>query len=481
MPARIHLAFFLALISSLVLTGCGGSGPAGATPINGPFSNSSLNGTYAIIFTGVNQAGFLAVAASFQANGSGTITSGVADVNSGTGIFTNQSLTGTYTVHNNGQGTAALNTAVGTFNIDFVLISNTHALVIRFDNNSTASGSIDMQSSAAFSLSALAGTLVFNISGIDSGGHTQGSAGVFTVDASGNLTSGVEDTNDDGSVSANVALVPTSAAMSSPSGGNGRGTLTIPGTSTLHFIYYIVNSNQLNLIEDDLSPVLAGNAFRQSSSAISGSFAFTLGGVSTGGAFAAGGIINTDGAGHVLSTSLEDTNNGGVISQNVPLSGTYSVAANGRGTVTLNSATINLVAYPSTGGLQVLEIDSTTAASGTALQQTGSFSAGSFQGTYGMNFTGVIAGATEIDANAQFSADGMGKLNGALDANNGGALSSNLALSGTFTVNSSGRGTLTLNSNLGGQSIVFYMVSNTRVLFIDQDADLVAVGSMEHQ
>lgn len=481
MSSRTYIAFFLALISAVVLTGCGGSGPAGATPINGPFSNSSLSGTYAMSFTGVNQSGFLTVAASFQANGSGTITSGVADINSGTGIFTNQSLTGTYTVHNNGQGTATLTTAAGTFDIDFVLISSSHALVIRFDNNSTASGSMDLQSSSAFSLSSVAGSYAFNVSGIDSGGHSQGSVGAITLDSSGNLTSGVEDTNDDGSVSANVALIPTSGAASSPSAGNGRGTLTVPGTTTLHFIYYVVSSNQVNLIEVDLSPVLAGNAFRQSSTAISGSFAFTLGGVSTGGAFVAGGIINTDGAGNVLSTSLEDTNNGGVISENVPLSGTYSVAGNGRGTVTLNSGGINLAIYPSTGGIQVLEIDSTTAASGTAVQQTGSFSAGSFQGTYGMNFTGVVSGSTEIDSNSQFSADGVGKLNGALDANNGGSLSSNLALSGTFTVSSSGRGTLTLSSNLGGQSIVFYMVSNTRVLFIDVDASLVAVGEMQHQ
>jgi hypothetical protein len=481
MSARTYIAFFLSLICSAVLTGCGGSGPAGATPINGPFSNSSLNGTYAITFTGVNQAGFLAVAASFQANGSGTITSGVADVNSGTGIFTNQSVTGSYTVHNNGQGTATLTTAAGTFDIDFVLISSTHALVIRFDNNSTASGSMDLQSSGAFSLSSLAGTYAFNVSGVDSGGHSDGSVGAVTVDSSGNLTSGVEDNNDDGTVSTNVALVPTSGAVSSPSAGNGRGTLTITGTSTLHFIYYIVNSNQVNLIEADLSPVLAGNAFRQTATAISGSFVFTIGGVSTGGAFVAGGIINTDGAGNVLSTSIEDTNNGGVISQNVPLSGTYSVAANGRGTVTLNSGTINLAAYPSTAGIQLLEIDSTTVANGTALPQTGTFSSGSFQGTYGMNFTGVISGGTEIDSNAQFSADGTGKLSGALDANNGGSLSSNLALTGTFTVSSNGRGTLTLNSNLGSQSIVFFMASNTRVLFIDEDANLVAVGEMQHQ
>src|SRR5262249_36918333 len=154
------------------------------------------------------------------------------------------------------------------------------------------------------------------------------SAGAFTVDSSGNITSGVQDTNDNGAVSTNVALIPTAAAMSNPT--NGRGTLTIPGSPTLPFAYYVGNVNQLKMVEIDLSPSLAGDAFRQTGTAISGSFAFTVGGVSTGGPFVAGGIINTDGAGHVLGTSMEDVNNGGSISQNVSLSGTYSVAANGR-------------------------------------------------------------------------------------------------------------------------------------------------------
>src|SRR5690348_6823388 len=256
MSAKSSFGFFLFSVLVLALAGCGGGSNGGANPINGPFNNASLSGSYAFSFSGVNQAGFLGVAGSFQANGSGTITAGRVDVNSGTGVFTNQSITGTYNVHNNGQGTATLTTSAATFNIDFVIISSQHALLIRFDNNSTASGSIDLQTSSAFSLSALAGTLVFNTSGIDSGGHSEGSAGVFVLDTSGNLTSGVEDINDFGTLNTNVALVPTSAAMSSPV--NGRGTLTITGGSTFHFVYYIVNANQLNLVEVDFSPVLAG-------------------------------------------------------------------------------------------------------------------------------------------------------------------------------------------------------------------------------
>jgi hypothetical protein len=478
MSAKFCFALLFFSVFLLALMGCGGSNSGGAPPINGPFSNASLTGSYAFTFSGVNQAGFLAVAGSFQANGSGSITGGTADINSGTGVFTNQSITGTYNVHNNGQGTATLNTSAATFNIDFVIISSQHALLVRFDNNSTASGSIDLQTSSAFSLSALAGTLVFNTSGIDSGGHSEGSAGVFVLDASGNLTSGVEDINDFGTLNTNVALVPTSAAMSSPV--NGRGTLIITGGSTFHFVYYIVNANQLNLVEVDLSPVLAGNVFRQTSTAISGSFAFTVGGASTGGPFVAGGIINTDGAGNVLNTSTEDVNNGGIISQNVGLSGVYSVAGNGRGTLSMNSGSINLAIYPSTGGIQALEIDNTTVASGSALQQSGTFSGGSLQGTYGMNFTGVT-GSSEIDSTGQFSANGVSHLTGALDANNGGALSSNLSLSGDYTVASNGRGTLKLTSNLATQNIVFYLVNNTRALFIDVDGNLVAVGEVQHQ
>ena len=478
MSLQVRFGLSSILLAVIALAGCGGSGAGTAGPINGPFSNSSLSGSYAFSFTGVNQFGFLAVAGSFQANGSGMITGGTVDVNSGNGIFTNQSVTGTYNVHNNGQATATLVASAGTFDIDFVLISNQHALIIRFDNNSSASGTIDLQTSSAFSLTALAGSFAFNLSGIDAAANTEVSAGAFTVDSSGNLTSGVQDTNDHGTLSTNVALTPTAAAMSNPS--SGRGTLTIPGGATLHFAFYVVNANQIKMVETDLSPSLAGDAFRQSGTAISGSFAFTIGGESTGGPFVAGGIINTDGAGHVLSTSMEDLNNGGSITQNISLSGTYSVAGNGRGTVTLNAGAINLAVYPTTSGVQVLEVDNTVVASGAALQQSGSFSNGTISGNYGMNFTGATVG-NEIDSVGQFSADGTGHVTGAVDFNNGGALSSNLSLSGSYSVAANGRATGTLQSSLGTQNVLFYAVSNTRILFIEVDSNLVAVGEIDHQ
>jgi hypothetical protein len=465
------------LLALVALSGCGGSG--GGSP-SGPFSNSSLNGMYAFSFSGANQFGFLAVAGSFAANGSGTITGGTIDVNSGGSPPANTAVTGTYRVSPNGQGTASLKGTTTTFNLDFVLLSNASnvsALVIRFDTNSSGSGTIVLQNSAAFSLNALAGTLVFNLSGADASGlgNPMASAGAFTVDNAGNLTGGIQDTNDAGIISPNVPLAPANLAMTAPS--NGRGTLAL---GARNFAYYIVDATHLKLVETDVAPALAGEAYSQSSAPISNSFAFTTSGASTSGTFVSGGILNTDGAGNVLNTSMEDVNNAGVVVQNVGLTGPYVVLPNGRGTMTLNGATINFAIYPTVVGVQMIEIDSAAVATGTAFQQSGQLSTASVEGNYGWNFSGVVNGLNQIDSIAQFAAN-AGAANGLADFNNGGFLSPGLALTGSYAAVGSGRGSATFQSNLGTQAILFYIVDSSQVLFIDADTDLVAAGQMVHQ
>jgi hypothetical protein len=471
-----YLKLSAVFLSLGILTGCGGSGGS-AGNIPGPFSNSSLNGMYAFSFSGANQFGFLAVAGSFAANGMGTITGGTIDINSGNGVVTNTALTGAYRVNSNGQGTAALRTSTGTFDLNFVILADGNALVIRFDTTSSGSGTILLQNSGAFSLNALAGTLVFNIAGADASGagNPESSAGVLTVDNSGNLLTGVQDTNDDGIVSPNVSLTPANLAMGAPT--NGRGTLVI---GTRNFVYYVVDANHIKLVEIDPAPALAGDAFRQTGTVLSGSFAFTTSGASTGGNFVSGGVINTDGGGNILNTSAEDVNNGGLVAQNITLSGTYSVLPSGRGTMILNGGTIIFAIYPSSSGVQMIEIDNGAEASGTAIQQTGPFTMGSVQGNYGWNFTGVVQGFTEIDSIAQFAAN-AGNVTGAADFNDGGQLNPGLALTGTYVVTASGRGTATYQSNLGTQNLIFYVVNSTRVLFLDADITLVAIGEMDHQ
>jgi hypothetical protein len=486
MSLRGRIAFLSILLCSLSLTGCGlfslgnlfGGGGGGGGTTGGTFTNASLSGSYAYSFSGVNANGFFAVAGSFQADGAGKITAGTIDINSGSGIVTNQSVTGTYAVSSNGQGTATLTAAAGTFNIAFVIVSTQNALVIRFDTTSVASGTIALQSSSAFSLNALAGTFAFGLSGASTPGNgaAESSAGLFTVNNSGNLSGGVQDTDANGVISANVVLPPANLAMSAPT--TGRGTLAI---GTRNFAYYVVDANHLKLIETDLAPALAGEAFRQSATPLSGSFAFTLTGSNAGGSFEAGGILNTDGAGHVMNTSLQDVNNIGVITQNAVLSGTYSVAANGRGTMILNLGLINYAIYPTMAGVLLLEIDNSIVASGTAFQQTGTFANSSVSGIYGTNFAGVVPGSNEIDSMAQFTADGSGNITGTIDYNNGGTLTSNLALTGKYSIAATGRGTSTFISSFGTQNVIFYVVNATQVLFIDVDTTAVGAGQVVHQ
>jgi hypothetical protein len=485
MRARKLLPLFLATLSLTILAGCGGMN-SNAGPPQGNFTNSSLSGTYAFAFSGTNSFGFFAMAGSFQANGSGVITSGTIDINSQNAILTNLSLTGTYIVHPDGRGAAILNpSGSNTVNLDFVLFSPQRGALIRFDGNATASGSLDIQTSSAFNLPSLAGTFVFNVAGIDAAMNPEASAGVFTVDPSGNLTGGVQDTSDNGILSTNDPLTAAPLAMSNPTTGRGMLAITSAAHPTRHFVFYVVNADLLRLLEVDSAPTLAGDAFFQgSSTSIAGSFAFTNSGANAGVPFAEGGILNTDGVATIQPSSVEDVNDGGTISTNVSLSGTFAVAGNGRGTLNLNSGGINFAIYPSTGGIQLLEIDNNTVISGTAFQQSGSFSNSTISGRYGANITGIAKPATEFDAVYQFTANGNGALTGAQDINVGGVLSANLAFNGVATLASNGRASAVGKLNTVATpnlSVIYYAVSSSRILFIEVDSNAVAVGSFTQQ
>ncbi|HMF90694.1 MAG TPA: hypothetical protein VKL40_08635, partial [Candidatus Angelobacter sp.] len=373
-PKKLLFLCLMALGVAL-LAGCGGSSPV-VHSVAGSFSNASLNGNFAFTLSGVNAGGPFAVAGRFQANGAGVITAGAEDINSpGTvGVLINQPVTGTYAVRADGRGTATLNSGSTTFNLAFVLINTSTGLTIRFQSTGNASGTIDLQDATAFNLTTLAGSFAFNVSGADSLGHPEGLVGLITLDTSGDITFGQVDQNDNGTVTANNAvLAPTFLAFSVPT--NGRSTLTVPTTSlgTLNFAVYIVDANHLKLVETDSGFPIVGEAFRQSSTTVSGSFAFTLAGASfTGnGAFVSGGILNTDGAGNILGTSVVDVDIGGAVVTNAPASGTFTVTG-GRGTATINGAAAqHFIFYPSTGGLQLLGTDITNVSTGVAFSQTG--------------------------------------------------------------------------------------------------------------
>jgi hypothetical protein len=485
MAVHHRFSVFVAVaVVLMVFTGCGGGNSLSFPPPQGSFTNASLTGPFAFSYTGSNGAGFLAVAGSFQADGSGHITSGMQDINSGFGIFTNSSITGTYTVRADGRGSANLNSPAGNSVVDFVIVSGGHALITRFDANASGSGTIDQQTPSAFSNTALAGSLAFNVSGIDAAGNAMAMAGNFTADAAGNITTGTNDSNDNGGVITNDPLTGSIPVNSS---GRGSATFnTIRGALT--FAFYVVDATHLKMVEVDNTLVLGGEAFRQtgsfSNASVSGPFAFTLGGadIISSGPFAAGGVLTSSGAGTVTS-GTEDFNDAGVITTNVGLSGNYSMAATGRGTLTITNGagTFNFVIYPTSAGVLVMETDLRFVTTGMALQQQSTaFTGASLSGAYGLNFTGV-SNSGELDSIAQFTANGSNSLTGIIDLNNSGGITFGQALSGTYAVSGNGRTTLTLRSPLGTQNMVLYLVNGTRGLFIEVDPDLVAAGDVRHQ
>src|SRR5512140_1565428 len=220
MPVNKRFPLFIAIAIALVtIVGCGGGGKVTFPPPQGTFTNANLNGPFAFSYTGSDAGGFLAVAGSFVADGAGHITSGTQDINSGAAVHPNAAVTGTYLVRADGRGTITLNSPAGTSTLDFVIVAGGHALVTRFDNRATGSGTIDQQTSSAFSNAALAGPFAFTLSGIDTGGVPLAVGGVFTSDASGNLTAGIDDSNDNGLVITNDLMTG-----SIPVASTGRGT-----------------------------------------------------------------------------------------------------------------------------------------------------------------------------------------------------------------------------------------------------------------
>jgi hypothetical protein len=478
---RLSLAIAATLIP--LLAGCGGS-TKNPTP-QGGFTNASLNGTYAMSFSGADGSGFFAVAGSISADGNGHITSGQLDVNEAASPI-NTTVTGTYNVRADGRGVAGLVTSVGNFNLVFVIVGNNRALITRFEQSATGSGSLELVVPTAFSTTALAGTFVFNLNGIDINGNPFATVGAITTNSSGTVTSGIQDESDNGSIFTNEAIVGGSLQM----GGNGRGTVSLnTAAGTLNFAFYVVDANHIKLVETDTVTVLAGEAFRQSgtisNASLNGPVAFTVAGNDlTAGPFAAGAVFSADGAGNITS-GTEDLNDAGSVSPNAPVSGTYALDASGRGTLSLSNVDIGTLAfaiYPTTNGVQMLDTNGSLVVTGAAFPQTGALSNGTVQGAYGMNYTGASANG-ELDVVASLNANGAGHMTAIQDISNPGAgpPSSGTALTGDYILDATGRGPLTFQSFLGQQNMAIYVLNGNRALFVELDPDIVAAGAIEHQ
>jgi hypothetical protein len=496
MSLRNRLFLPIIVTTLAFLAGCGSSTHNPVPPPTGSFSNTNFNGTYTFSVLGADANGTFAMAGTLTACGctAGTISAGTFDlddpllVSPGSTIGSNS----TYMISSDGRGKATLqvtNTAASLntpVDVDFVLTSSTHGLIM-FSNGGSASGTIDLQPAAVTQTSLGSTAFAFNLAGTDVNGNPIASVGAFTLDGNGNIVSspaGVVDFNYDTAPSTGLVLT----------GGVGVGSGTGPGVATLsssfgvlNFDVYAIDSTHLKLIENDAQAMVVGDVYTQPSTTIPGNLVFTMAGIDTAASniFVAGGLISTDGASTITGGS-EDINEGGSVDGGtnpaVPVSfGGSFVTSGGSGRFLFSlsgfAGGTNFVAYPSSGGIFMLEVDTGLnpgITSGVALPQTGTSIAA--QG-YGLNLTGQDVNG-ELDEIAEFTTTTT-SLSGLLDEDESFSTESH-NLSGTYTVGSNGAGSST-NLSSGMAGMFFYVADSSDALFISIDPNQVALGSFQAQ
>jgi hypothetical protein len=524
MSVRNSIVLLLALSTLSLLVGCGSSGSGittGVAPPSGAFSPSNLNGTYVFSVSGtdLDNGTPYAVAGTIIANGSGGITGGTIDMNdiafgtAGAIIAAPVNNNGHYGVGDDGRGTATINFPGNPFGsnltFDFVLQNSFHGLVTEFDGIATGSGTLDAQTAGVTP----AGAYAFSLSGATFSGNAFATVGNFALTGS-SVTAGLEDFNlggapetNDGTgypVSGTVVAGGSSSSLSSLTTSTGFGT-----DGALQFDVYPIDSTHLKFIEVDTYATLSGDAFTEATSVPSGNLVFTLSGIQPGDTpFAAGGLMVTSG-GSIVSGSTEDYNSGGTSVSTpgspIPFLGSYS-GASGRFALVLSSfiGGTDYVAYPSSGGMLLLETDSSTLSieSGAAYAQVSGASFAASQG-YGLNLTGanITSEVPEVDDIAEFAATASGTsctentgngnvvVNSAVvvgvdDENSEEGTIPGQALCGTYgSIDTSGRLNLTYYTDVtnGGAELTAYTVDGNIFPFIEADSGQVSSGVFELQ
>ena len=506
MSVRNGIVLLLALSALLFLGACGSNSVTNpVAPPSGNFSNSNLNGTYVFSVSGVDQGDGApyAIVGTITANGNGGITGGTFDINDEdtteftAGPIANIAINnnGTYHVNVDGRvlitfGTSAIQN-FPNLTLDFVLSSSSGGLVTEFDTFGSGSGTIDLQAANTTPT----GSYAFSLSGAASG-TPWATVGNFTL--TGSTLAGADDLNE-GGLLAYPAQALTGSLVLGPSATPST-TLSTPAFNGT-FDVFAVDSTHLKFIEMDAAANLAGDAYSQASPTFpTASLAFTLQGETSAGALLAAGGVMTQGSGGAISGTEDFNVNGTNVSSPTapaPFTATLTTDTTNAGRYTLGSFATFVggtayAAYPSSGGILLLEIDDAGITTGAAYAQTANATFAAGQG-YGLNLTGVFLGssatgapATQVYDIAEFTANSTGNtITGLIDETSGGGIvGSGVPFSnGAYTAPSGGRGSITANASTsssstlnGGFALTFYTVDGSTFPFIESDNGQVAAG-----
>jgi hypothetical protein len=362
------------------------------------------------------------------------------------------------------------------------------------DPTRTASAIVTIAPSAN---SKLTGPYAFQFMGFDANGVYQ-SVGSFTANGQGKLTLGLEDINHTNGPSTNVKFTGTYQV-----GNDNRGVMTFTTASGTHTFKFAIDQlgKQGRFIEFDSSGVRGSGVIKRQNpaafdpSAFSTGYVFSLAGVDSSGLRAAAlGLIFPDGSGFISGSSLDVNDGGSVPSTFATFNGTYTVAPSGRGTLTLiipglGSGVFNFVFYVvSTNEFFLQSIDplgtNNLIFAGPAEIQTGTpFLGGSFHGPSVFNMSGVTGTSASDDTVGQFVFTGTSGVTVRFDENKGGQITIGGQLTGAFSLELNGRGTLNLNNPSTGMPTIWfiYATAPNQGFVMDASSASVGVGDLQPQ
>ena len=523
--------FFTALVAAATLwiAACSNGGSTiTPPPPSGKYSTSSLNGTYAFVTSGEAITSGAAAATpfsrtgSFTANGSGVIQGGVYDLVNAGGSSTASSapipiMGGSYTVKADGRGTLTFNvTSNGTpatINFAIVLTSTSGGFMMdqtgSANQASTGSGNFVLQNSSAFA-AGVSGSYVFDFTGVNSNTAPESLVGRFAA-SGGVITSGLEDSNDNGTLNSGASITGTFVADPANTTA-GRGLATIEGQT---YAFYIVDSSRVRFISINSTssgPMLTGDAVAQSGGtpppSPSGSFVFLVSGSSANGGLTRVGRLTVSGS--ALSNLIMDVNNGGTQSEFG--SGSLSMGAisydptTGRGTLSFQSSVVNVYSFvfylssPSSGVIQEVSGTpgtgiATVVADGSIATQSGSpFTSSNISGPYAMSWSGLVTSGGSFGS--QDEEDLLGQANisnlslsGTSDIFQftGVTLNTNIGTTGQISIAGDGTSNNTMNVNLSQVTpihMVVYIANPQLAFFANRDnngAMRIVAGVLEAQ
>lgn len=460
--------------------GCGNNGGP-IPPLGGNYSNSSLNGQYVFVLTGigVNQSGSgvnpFSETQIFTANGNGSLTVTIDDFDQVGGPFGGSvNYSGSYSIRADGTGTLFFNSS--TYPI--TMIDDSHFYAIEQDVFATASGYGEKQDTTQFSAPP-AGTFALKW-------HNLGvTSRVGLVNIVGGAINGLEDVNSFSSGAQSFPISNVSSMTTPDTNGRGQFQITDTTSATLTFNYYVVGatkfrvlSNAMNSLEiGEADTQTGGGSFSVATLASGNSYVFGSAGDTTSNqpGIHSGGVFTTDGAGNVTAGTVDFVQDSTANSNVNVLSGTYTLASNGRGT--LNLSLSGATSYP-----RIFWMVSTSEAffldNSTSVLEDGSFN---LQSGLGTGLTGQSAfvmdgfdsGGNKDRVGAfQATSGGNFKWNQAANSFNNvsGGIGSSLGTTGTSAFSPNGRVSVTVNGVTG--NLVFYLSGPSTGVMVQEDANI---------